>query len=225
MTIQHHLDDATLMSLSAGTLGEALSIVAAAHTAVCQRCCSRMRQLDAIGGALLEAEAPAALDAATKSVGELAATHLRLGARQATSTSLAPSARHQVAGELPGPLARLVGKPISEIPWTWIGPGVSAHVIKLSEGAEGDLRLLRVAPNKKLPEHGHGGTELTLIVRGAYRDKFGVFGPGDIADMDEDIEHQPIVEPGEECICVVACEAPARFKGPVARLLQPLIGM
>ena len=59
------------------------------------------------------------------------------------------------------------------------------------------LMLLRVAAGRPVPEHGHGGQELTLILSGAYRDRFGVFAAkGDIADHDEEVEHQPIAEPG-----------------------------
>ena len=38
MSIAHHLDDATLMSLAAGTLTPALAVVAASHVALCPHC-------------------------------------------------------------------------------------------------------------------------------------------------------------------------------------------
>ena len=222
MTIKHHLDDATLMSLSAGTLGEALSAVAAAHVGVCNRCRARLREMDAIGGVLLaNAEAEPMVNSAT-SLSQLTAKYPETAAL-ADSGLVRTDRAH--TGDLPAPLSWLVEKDIADIPWKWIGPGGACHTIRLSGDARSNLRLLKVAPNKRLPRHGHRGAELTLIVSGAYRDKFGVFGPGDIADMDEDVEHQPVVEPGADCICVVAFEAPAKFKGPVARILQPLIGM
>ncbi len=226
MKVNHHLDDATLMSLSAGTLGEALSIVAAAHVGICSLCRSKMRELDALGGVLLTATEQADLNEGTIAVwtDELSEETVRAaGGRGRDQNRHSHGARPD--GELPGPLAKIIDQPLDQIKWKWLGPGVSAHVLKLSDSADGDVRLLKVAPNKRLPEHGHGGTELTMIISGAYRDQFGVFGPGDVADMDEDVEHQPVVEPGEPCICVVACEAPARFKGPIARLLQPWFGM
>jgi putative transcriptional regulator len=46
-----------------------------------------------------------------------------------------------------------------------------------------------------------------------------------VADLDEHIEHQPVIEDGEDCICLIATEAPARFKGLVPRLLQPIVGI
>ena len=85
--------------------------------------------------------------------------------------------------------------------------------------------LLRVEAGRKVPEHSHGGQELTLLLRGAYRDRFGRFAAGDIADHDEDVEHQPIAEPGEDCICLVAVDAKLSFRSRVVRFLQPLFGL
>ena len=76
-----------------------------------------------------------------------------------------------------------------------------------------------------MPEYGHGGEEITLILSAAENDKFGRYAQGDVADLDESIEHQPVVETGAACICLVATEAPTRFKSGPALLLQPLIGI
>ena len=76
-----------------------------------------------------------------------------------------------------------------------------------------------------MPEHGHNGTEMTLVLSGAYRDKLGRFGPGDIADLDEKQEHRPVVEPREPCVCLVATEGQTRLKSMIGRALQPLHGI
>jgi putative transcriptional regulator len=102
---------------------------------------------------------------------------------------------------------------------------VRRHAIDLSSSTSSSLYMLNIAPGKAVPEHGHGGAEMTLILSGAYNDELGRFGPGDIADLDEHLEHQPKVEPEEPCICLVATEAPTRFKGFFSRLFQPLVGI
>jgi putative transcriptional regulator len=89
----------------------------------------------------------------------------------------------------------------------------------------GTVRLLRLAPGVSVPHHGHVGTELTLILRGAYADAFGIFGPGDLAEHDEQDRHEPAVAGDEECLCLIATEAPLRFTGLVPRLMQPLFGI
>ena len=53
----------------------------------------------------------------------------------------------------------------------------------------------------------------------------GRFGPGDVADLDEAVEHRPLADAATGCICVLACERPARFHGLLARLMQPLTGL
>ena len=76
-----------------------------------------------------------------------------------------------------------------------------------------------------MPDHGHGGGELTLVLKGAYRDCFGKFGPGDVADLDPEADHKPVVEPDSDCICVIASEAPMRYKSIIGRVLQPVFGI
>ncbi len=101
-----------------------------------------------------------------------------------------------------------------------IGPGI--HYVRADRVDDGHLMLLRTAPGRSVPMHTHGGSELTLILRGAYRDAIGHFAPGDVADLDSDVEHQPVTVPGVPCICVTATDAPLRFSGWMARMLQPL---
>ena len=62
-----------------------------------------------------------------------------------------------------------------------------------------------------------------MILDGAYADALGRFGAGDVADLDEDVEHQPVTVPGRPCICVAATEAPMRFHGWAARALQSVL--
>ena len=44
-------------------------------------------------------------------------------------------------------------------------------------------------------------------------------------ELDEEIKHQPIVDTGSECICLIATEAPLKFTGIMGRLAQPFIGL
>jgi putative transcriptional regulator len=62
-------------------------------------------------------------------------------------------------------------------------------------------------------------------LRGAYHDEIGHFARGDVADLDESISHTPTAADDEECICVVANDAPTRFHSWPARLVQRFIGI
>ena len=73
-----------------------------------------------------------------------------------------------------------------------------------------------------MPDHGHRGTELTLVLQGAFRDEVDRFGPGDLEIATDELEHTPVAEEGAPCICLAATDAPLRFRGLMPRLLQPL---
>ena len=122
---------------------------------------------------------------------------------------------------LPRPLQPFFGPRYSTLRWRRVVPGV--QYLRAEADADGGLMLLRIAPGRGIPLHRHAGHELTMILDGAYADALGRFGAGDVADLDEDVEHQPVTVPGRPCICVAATEAPMRFHGWAARALQSVL--
>jgi putative transcriptional regulator len=210
MTITHHLDDATLMSFAAGSLPESLSAVAAAHVAMCGRCRREVAALERLGGALLAGLPSADLDRST------------LVPPAGAMIRRAASSRGGSASEVPAPLIGLVGGDLDALRWRWLGLGV--WHLRLSLAGRGALSLLKVSPGRAIPEHRHAGSELTLVLRGSFEDATGRYRPGDVADLDDSIAHTPVAGPGADCICVVASEKPAHFRGLLARMIQPRHG-
>jgi len=211
LTIVHHLDEATILSYAAGTLGEALSVAAACHISMCSECRIAVRKAEALGGEILD---------------DLDATAVSEGRRALTLASLddAPAAKPVlVKSDMPAPLQRLQGQGFTKLRWRKKAPGVAVYELPLSKGAKGSLKLLSLASGMTMLEHGHGGEELTLVLQGAFSDKVGRFARGDIADLDEDTEHCPVIEKGETCICLYATEAPSHYKTFLGRLLQPFL--
>jgi putative transcriptional regulator len=216
LTIQHHPDIATLMAFSAGTLESPYATVIATHLAMSEGGRDTLRRIDTIGGAVLEQEPAAALSAD--------ALDRLMGALGGEAIHVAPHDQRNDNG-VPLPLRHYLPGGLDSIRWKWTGPGVATADLDWGDDGKSRLMLLRVAGGRAVPEHGHGGHELTLILQGAYRDRFGVFATGDIADHDEDVEHQPIAEPGADCICLVAVDARLTFRGRLMRALQPLFGL
>jgi putative transcriptional regulator len=204
------------MSFSAGTLDLPYATVIATHLAMSEGGRETLRHMDSIGGALLQAEPAAVLSAGAldRLLGTLGDEKVEVRPHDQPSTDA-----------LPLPVQRYLPKGLDAVKWKWTGPGVATADLDWGEDGKSRLMLLRVGAGRRVPEHGHGGHELTLILQGAYRDRFGVFAKGDIADHDEDIEHQPIAEPGEDCICLVAVDARLTFRGRLMRTLQPLFGI
>ena len=99
LTIVHHLDDATILSYAAGTLGEALSVAAACHISMCAECRTAVRKAEALGGEILD---------------DLEATAVSDVRRAATLASLddARAAKPAVVkSDMPAPLQRLLQRP------------------------------------------------------------------------------------------------------------------
>lgn len=214
MSIAHHPDIATLMAFSAGTLDEPYALVISTHLAMCEGCRDVARRTNVIGGALLASEPAAPLAS-----GALDRLMANLDDAIEVMAPVAPKS------DVPAPLQRYLPDGLDSVRWKFSGPGVAVADLPSSKTAKSRLMLLRVAAGRRVPEHSHGGQELTLILRGAYKDRFGVFAAGDIADHDEDVEHQPIAEPGEDCICLVAVDAKLNFRSRLVRTLQPLFGL
>lgn len=225
MSIQHHPDDATIIAYAAGTLDEAFAVLVSCHLETCPHCRETLRMAEMIGGAMLDEqeEAPIAEGAYGRVLEKISAGESSPGGSGMNQSPKRSSSTDW--HRMPRALESYLDKPIDAIDWKRVGPGVWQRPIVLSHTAQSSLRLLRIAPGKSVPEHGHGGQEMTLILSGAYRDEIGHFGAGDVADLDDHIEHQPRVISDEDCICLAATEAPTRFKSLASRLMQPLIGI
>lgn len=214
MKIEHHPDDSTLMSYAAGSLPEPLAAVVAAHLEMCPSCTAEVRAMERIGAALFET---------------LQASPVSCGSKEACYAAIDKPVRQNKAATGPqagsSVLASIVGSDLTDVHWKRLGFGVWHYPIKLSPNCRGDLRLIKVAPGQVMPEHGHGGSELTLILAGSYSDEFGKYSAGDLSDLGDDVEHRPISDPQEGCVCLIASERKARFKDIVSRIVQPLTGL
>jgi putative transcriptional regulator len=63
------------------------------------------------------------------------------------------------------------------------------------------------------------------MLEGSYSDVTGEYRRGDVQDVDEEVEHQPVVGEDGHCICLIASDRPARFKSLVGRITQPWTGL
>lgn len=218
MTIRFHVSDDILLKYSAGTLDEASGLLVATHLALCPHCRLRNGSADALGGFLLDA-----LEAAPVSPSMMDAVLARV---QNEVPSNAPAACSPALTNLviPDPLRSYLGGDLDSLQWKLVAPRVHQVPIETADHRS-KARLLRFHSGLKVPSHGHNGRELTLVLTGELCDRDTVLRRGDIAETDERTEHQPYAGAGEDCVCLAVTDAPLRFKGIFARLLQPLFGI
>jgi len=204
--VTHHLPDHLLADYVAGRLAHPFAVVAAAHVSLCAECRAAVEAHEALGGLVLEgAGAEPISDAARRNV---------MALLDAPDEAPPPPAR---SGIYPGAvMAALKG---GAPRWRALGNGAAQHI--LWAGKEGSVRLLRIPPGGEMPDHGHRGLELTLVLQGSFHDETGRFGVGDVEVADEELEHTPIADEGAECICLAATDAPLRFLSLIPKLAQP----
>lgn len=205
--ITHHLSDALLDAYVTGNLDHPFAVVVAAHLSLCDSCRARAEAAEMLGGALLDRIAPAPVSPGAQD-------------RLLAALDHAPPPPRPIAGSgiFPAPVMQALGGQPPK--WRMLGGGIRQQI--LSAGADGALRLLYIPAGRAVPEHSHGGLELTLVLQGSFADSQGRFGRGDVEIAQDDLDHQPVAGSGAPCICLAATDAPLRFRAMIPRLLQPL---
>lgn len=211
-SINHHLTDELLMAYAAGTLPEAFDLMVATHLSLCDHCRARAESFEAVGGHVLEEQ----VDAIGMSDTSLAATMALISQGAPTPKPARPG-----CAILPTPLQDYVGGTVDDIQWKPIGMGVKQAILPTTKDAS--ARLLFIPAGVAVPDHGHNGVELTMVLQGAFSDEVDRFARGDVEIADEDLEHTPIADMSEDCICLAVTDAPLRFTKLMPRLFQPFL--
>ena len=206
MSVTHRPSDETLAAFAAGRLDEGLALVVACHAEADPQSRRRLRELEAVQGALLDEVQPVAMAAGPRD--------RRGGATAAADPGMA---RSPLAAGMPGVL-----RPYGLGPWRPIGIRIAMRRLEVP-GADARVFMLRAGPGIALPHHKHTGFEWTTILAGAYKHEYGRYAAGDFDEADAEHDHTPRVDPVEGCTCIVAMTGSVRLQGWLGRLLQPLV--
>lgn len=210
-TIKHHLTEELILGYAAGTLPEAVNLAVATHVSLCDECRAAVEAHEAVGGSVIE---------------RCGTEDMSTGARENALAAIRGAARDVPAAPtpdavLPAPILSYVGKGLSDVKWRPVGMGVKQAILPTSSGAT--ARLLYIPAGVAMPDHSHNGMELTLVLKGAFEDEDGRFARGDIEIADDAVQHTPVADISEDCICLAVTDAPLRFKGLLPRLAQPFL--
>jgi putative transcriptional regulator len=231
--LTHHLTDDLVYRYAAGMLDEAVSLVVAAHLALCADCRRLTAEAELLGGNLLED-----LPADSLADDSWARTLSRLNDNQPQTGGLAPAAAspaRPMEAPTPGsddnldpmfpePLRAYLADRLTPASWRRLGPGI--RDLELVRGSSGSkARLLHIGAGRSVFEHSHRGMELTLVLQGSYLSNGTRFARGDVECADDETTHRPVAGTEADCICLAVTDAPLRFNNLIGRLLQPLIGI
>jgi putative transcriptional regulator len=214
MSIEHHPPDSMQAAFAAGTLDHGQHIAIATHLVSCAHCRRFARSMEQVGGAVLDRLQPAAMS--SRALAEVEA-RLNEPARPAAK-QVAPSLSETEVPALPQFVRRYRFEN-----WKWIAPSVHLRPIVLPYASNTRVFLLRSGPGTKMLQHTHTGIEMTCILSGAFRQDGAHYGPGDFDLGDETVDHRPVVEPGQDCVCLVAMQGELQLKGLIGRIVQPFV--
>ncbi len=196
-----------MAAYAAGTLPHAFSLVVATQVSMSAEARATLQAHEAVGGIVLE-------DTSSVAVSD----NMKASLLSMLDDPMPEEPVYARSGVYPAPVMEaLKGR---EPRWKTLGMGVKQDI--LAEDEFGSVRLLYIPPEQAVPDHGHNGLELTLVLQGSFSDETGRFGVGDVEVADETLEHTPIAGAGEPCICLAATDARLKFNAFMPRLLQPL---
>ncbi|EGF92106.1 transcriptional activator chrR [Asticcacaulis biprosthecium C19] len=214
----HHPGDDLLWDYHRGALAPGLALAVRTHAETCAHCRSDFKLFDAMGGAMLEE-----MEGVAMSDNALDLALARIERPETDEVVAPPHLPAFLEGfELPESL-----KSVKIKDRYWAAPGVWMAPIVL-EGAPKAQKtyLMSVRSGLQMPEHTHRGREITVMLRGRFRDHKGSYGPGDFAMCDEsDQRHTPAMEGDDDCLCLVFQEGPIVPQSFVAWMLQPFAGI
>lgn len=230
---QFHPDIHWLVDYSSGTLPLANTLCVSAHLEYCPRCRQRVAELNALGGALLKADSsPPSQQEQTEVSGSLLdAVFDKIDAldsdgddaQPVTATpKRPPTLTDSGAAQLPRCLHSLLPGGVDKLDWRKLG--ASLNVARLGAGdPQREVSLHRMKAGGGVANHDHRGLEVTVVLQGSFSDQRGLYLPGDFLVMDSGDRHRPQASEDMDCLCLSAVEAPIRFTGPVARVLNPFL--
>ncbi|MEM1286744.1 MAG: ChrR family anti-sigma-E factor [Pseudomonadota bacterium] len=130
------------------------------------------------------------------------------------------SSENQADLPRPSALETFIGMPLADVPWKKVMPGLAEYKLVDVDGCEASL--LRIDGGKSVPVHTHHGSEITVVLQGGFSDGNGHYAVGDIAYADDEINHKPVADPGEVCICFAVVDEPVELTGPIGRFVNSL---
>lgn len=208
-----------LLDYVTGSLDEATTLMVAAHLDLCPEARKTVDMMTLVGGALLDDAEPVAMrDGAFDTVMSLI-DRMPVGAQgdQAIDDEL---------GVLPQVIQDRVA--VCGGKWSFVAPGVKAMDLGFdapqgsTDSAPGEVKLYRLEQGKGVPTHTHKGSEVTLVLTGAFADGRDRFGPGEVSVASPEITHRPVAEAGDTCFALAITDAPLQLTGALGLVQRAL---
>ena len=214
----HAIADELLLDHASGAASAPVSLLIATHLALNPAARRSYRQLESLGGVMLDTINPIAAE--PDALAKLFA-RIDRGEGMAPERQPVPPVTH--AQRIPAPLSGYMADGIDRLAWRQLARGIEEAQLAIEGKHRDRAMLLRIAPGRAIPRHVHRGVEMTLVLEGAFSDSRGLYARGDLCIADQTIEHEPVAEQAGDCLCLVVSEGPVRLTGPFMRMLNPFL--
>jgi putative transcriptional regulator len=223
MTV-YHPEQRLLNDYAAGNLAAAEAVCINAHLEQCMYCQQQLRSLNRLGAELMENLSPATVSAELfdKLMDRVDAQEGVQKVKTPLHGFSAASASSESSSRVPRALHKLVPDGYESLRWRHLGADLQVARLPATDHSH-KLVLYRIQPGGRIAEHGHYGSEITVVLKGAFSDHSGVYRQGDFLYCDENDVHRPMATQDGECICLAAETAPIRFTAWPARILNPFL--
>lgn len=214
--VREHIDtiDSLLARYVAGTLPTPARVLVEAHLELKAENRIKVRNLEAMAGLALTDIEPSALSDRDAMLAAVLASQ----PPREMHTDMTP----RESRVFPKALYDFVGFDAADVPWRTRLPGFKEYDLGDIEGCH--VNLFWIKPGRTVPAHTHEGSELSLVLDGAFSDVRGHYGRGDISVADESVDHRPTADKSGPCIGFAVMDAPLKLTGSFRQLIGDIIG-
>lgn len=133
-----------------------------------------------------------------------------------------PTAMQPLPPKKQSVLDKFMPQDLNSISWQGVGNTLKNYELDVGDPSH-VVTLIRMRRGGAVPKHTHKGQEITLVLRGGFSDASGSYQVGDFVECSSEIDHQPVANQNEDCICLTSRSAPIQFTGPLMRSLNLFI--
>jgi putative transcriptional regulator len=204
---RHHPEGEYLLDYATGAAPHSVALLIATHLALCLECRRAVRALEAVSAESLEAATTSDIRSSVD-FANLPPQEVWRPARDERDSSYV----------FPEPLRSYAGGDAGDLTWRRTVVGTKEIALPNRDGHE--VKLVQL-PRRSLvmPTHTHAGSELMLVLQGAFKDETGRYERGDVSNGDPSLVHRPIAVGAATCICLTVVDGPLLPVGGRGRIL------
>lgn len=211
--VNYHPDTRLLNEFASGALPLAQSVCVSLHINYCEQCRRSHQRLQQLGSALFEELAPQQVD------DSLLSTVMSRLDEEPTALSYQSAPADDKGPPL---IQRLMKGDYTDLDWQKVSSNVRISRLRTGD-VDNEFALYHINAGASIPKHTHKGTELTLVLEGAFSDEEGHYKVGDFVMRDADQQHTPTATQDRDCICIGVLDAPIKFTDWKYRMVNPFL--